>query len=51
MVCGAKGDSEGDVVGHVLSTRWYSTVRTLKDYCLIVRVYIMNVYMSSDETI
>jgi hypothetical protein len=42
MVCGKKSHCEGDMVGYVPGTRWYSAVRTLEDYCLmIIGIYII----------
>lgn len=51
VVCGKKSDCERDVVRYVFGTRWYSAVRTLEDYYLIMEIYIVNVYMYSDEII
>lgn len=51
MVRGTKSDCEGDVVGYVPSPRRYSAVRTFKNYCLIISMYIINVYMYSDEIV
>lgn len=44
VVCGKKSHCEGDVVGYVFGPGWYSAVRAIEDYCLIIGIYIMNVY-------